>query len=168
MNRTRLRNKLWKSRSIEEKLVYNKQRNSCLPLNIKTKRDYYNNLDNKKAINNKSFWKFVKPHFSDEDSAFLNRSDLILIKMMYLVPSTQKCRTQYLGLMKNTKITLELELLEKLAKTASLYLKIHQSQMLKNTQQKKMKFFIQNFFSKCDQIRSFLRIWSHLLRKSLM
>ena len=87
-NRTRLRNKLWKSRSIEEKLVYNKQRNSCLPLNIKTKRDYYNNLDNKKAINNKSFWKFVKPHFSDEDSAFLNRSDLILIKMMYLVPST--------------------------------------------------------------------------------
>ena len=24
------------------------------------------------------------------------------------------------------------------------------------------------FFSKCDQIRSFLRIWSHLLKKSLM
>ena len=32
----------------------------------------------------------------------------------------------------------------------------------------KMKFSIQNFFSKCDQIRIFLRIWSHLLRKSLM
>ena len=25
-----------------------------------------------------------------------------------------------------------------------------------------------DFFSKCDQIRSFLRIWSHLLKKSLM
>ena len=25
-----------------------------------------------------------------------------------------------------------------------------------------------NFFSKCDQIRSFLRIWSYLLKKSLM
>ena len=24
------------------------------------------------------------------------------------------------------------------------------------------------FFNKCDQIRSFLRIWSHLLSKSLM
>ena len=32
----------------------------------------------------------------------------------------------------------------------------------------KMKFSIKNFFSKCDQIRSFLMIWSHLLKKSLM
>ena len=32
----------------------------------------------------------------------------------------------------------------------------------------KMKFFIKDFFSKCDKIRSFLRIWSHLLKKSLI
>ena len=31
-----------------------------------------------------------------------------------------------------------------------------------------MKFSIKNFFSKCDKIRSFLRIWSHLLKKSVM
>ena len=31
-----------------------------------------------------------------------------------------------------------------------------------------MTFFIKDFFSKCDRIRSFLRIWSHLLKKSLM
>ena len=31
-----------------------------------------------------------------------------------------------------------------------------------------MKFSIKDFFSKCNQIRSFLRIWSHLLKKSLM
>ena len=31
-----------------------------------------------------------------------------------------------------------------------------------------MKSSIKDFFSKCDQIRSFLRIWSHLLRKFLM
>ena len=31
-----------------------------------------------------------------------------------------------------------------------------------------MKFSIKGFFSKCNQIRSFLRIWSHLLKKSLM
>ena len=36
-----------------------------------------------------------------------------------------------------------------------------------NTAQK-MKFFIKDFFSKYDQIRSFLRIWSYLLKKSLM
>ena len=33
---------------------------------------------------------------------------------------------------------------------------------------KKIKFFIKDFFSKCDQIRRKLRIWSHLLKKSLM
>ena len=32
----------------------------------------------------------------------------------------------------------------------------------------KMKFSIKDFFSKCDQIRSFLPIWSHLLKKFLM
>ena len=31
-----------------------------------------------------------------------------------------------------------------------------------------MKFSIKDFLSKCDQIRSFLRIWSYLLKKSLM
>ena len=31
-----------------------------------------------------------------------------------------------------------------------------------------MKFFIEDFSSKCDQIRSFQRIWSDLLEKSLM
>ena len=33
---------------------------------------------------------------------------------------------------------------------------------------KKMKFSIKDLFSKCDQIRSFLRIWSHLLNKSFI
>ena len=32
----------------------------------------------------------------------------------------------------------------------------------------KIKFFIKDFFSKCDQIWRKLRIWSHLLKKSLM
>ena len=32
----------------------------------------------------------------------------------------------------------------------------------------KMKFSIEDFFSKCDQIRRKLLIWSHLLKKPLM
>ena len=32
----------------------------------------------------------------------------------------------------------------------------------------KMKFSIKDFFSKCDQVRRKLRIWSHLLKKFLM
>ena len=36
------------------------------------------------------------------------------------------------------------------------------------TAHKKNKFSIKYFFSKWDQIQSFLRIWSHLLKKSFM
>ena len=39
---------------------------------------------------------------------------------------------------------------------------------LTNYTTQKMNFSIKDFFSKCDQIRSFLWIWSHLLKKSLM
>ena len=38
---------------------------------------------------------------------------------------------------------------------------------LRHTTQK-MNFSITDFFSKCDQVRSFLRIWSHLLQKSVI
>ena len=33
---------------------------------------------------------------------------------------------------------------------------------------RKMKFSVKDFLRKCDQIRRFLRIWSYLLKKSLM
>ena len=42
------------------------------------------------------------------------------------------------------------------------------SSLLLFSLQKKMKFSIKDFFSKCDQIHRKLRIWSHLLKKSLM
>ena len=31
-----------------------------------------------------------------------------------------------------------------------------------------MRFSFKNFFSNCDKIRSFMRIWSHIMKKSLM
>ena len=36
------------------------------------------------------------------------------------------------------------------------------------TAHKKMKFFVKDFLGKCDQVLRKLRIWSHLLKKSLM
>ena len=38
---------------------------------------------------------------------------------------------------------------------------------LKGFTAQKMKFSTKDFFSKCDQIQSCLRIWSHLPKKSL-
>ena len=44
--------------------------------------------------------------------------------------------------------------------------KIFQKSIFQNTSSaQKMQNLIQDFFSKCVQIRSFLRIWSHLLKK---
>ena len=42
------------------------------------------------------------------------------------------------------------------------------SKNFQNSLHKKMNFSVEDFFSKCDQIRSFLRIWLHLLKKSFM
>ena len=39
---------------------------------------------------------------------------------------------------------------------------------IRSSTAQKMKFSIKGFFSKYDQIRRKLRIWSHLLKKSLM
>ena len=59
-----------KSRSTESKLAYNKQRNYCVSLIRQTKQDYYNNLDHKNIIDNKSFWKYVKPFLTDKTPRF--------------------------------------------------------------------------------------------------
>ena len=49
---------------------------------------------------------------------------------------------------------------------ADIYVTVYFSDNISTAQ--KMKFSIKDFFSKYDQIRRKLRIWSHLLKKSLM
>ena len=66
LDRTRLRNKFLKNRSAEKILAYNHQRDYCVPLIHKSKRNYYNTLDNRNVTDNKLFWKTVKPLFSDK------------------------------------------------------------------------------------------------------
>ena len=43
-----------------------------------------------------------------------------------------------------------------------------QWRLYRNFTAQKMMFFMTDLFSKCDQIRRKLRLWSHLLKKSLM
>ena len=77
MDRSRLRNKYLINRTEENKRAYNKQRNYVVSLVRKSKREYYNNLDIKKIIDNKKFWKTVKPLFSDKIS---RNNKIILIE----------------------------------------------------------------------------------------
>ena len=55
MKRSRLRNKYLKNNNEENRKLYAKQRNYCVSLLRKTKKGYYENLDERK--DNKLFWK---------------------------------------------------------------------------------------------------------------
>ena len=46
--------------------------------------------------------------------------------------------------------------------------RLHHRCLTESYTAQKMKFSIKDFFSKCDQIGRKLRIWSHLLKRSLM
>ena len=62
---TKLKNTL-KKRSEQNRLSYVKQRNYCVSLLRKTEKDYYANLNVKDILNNKQFWRAIKPLFSNK------------------------------------------------------------------------------------------------------
>ena len=66
MTRSRLRNKYIKNRNEENRAIYVKQRNYCVSLLRKSKKKYYENLDERNLMDNKLFWKTIKPSFSDK------------------------------------------------------------------------------------------------------
>ena len=66
MIRSRLRNKFNKYPTQENELAYKKQRNSCVKLFRKAKKEYYSNLDTSIFSDNKKFWDCMKPLFSDK------------------------------------------------------------------------------------------------------
>ena len=58
------------------KHLYNRQRNLCVSLLRKTKRDYFKQLNNKVISDNKKFWQTISPLFSEK--AF--RKETIILK----------------------------------------------------------------------------------------
>ena len=66
MTRSRLCNKYFKNRNEENRAIYVKQRNYYVYLLRKSKKKYYENLDEKNLMDNKLFWKTIKPSFSDK------------------------------------------------------------------------------------------------------
>ena len=66
MQRTHFRNKFLKDLTTENRLIYNKQRNFCLSLLRKEKRECFANLNKKDTTDNRTFWQIVKPFLSDK------------------------------------------------------------------------------------------------------
>ena len=67
MTRSRLRNKFLNTKTDADRKAYNKQRNFCVSLSHREKKSFFNNLNTKKIVDNKSFWQPVKPFFSDKN-----------------------------------------------------------------------------------------------------
>ena len=66
MQRSKLRNIFLKNRTEENRNNYAKQRNLCVTLLRKNKREFYGNLNEKKLCDNKKFGGVVKPVLSNK------------------------------------------------------------------------------------------------------
>ena len=75
MKRSKLKNNFNKKRSHENWCKYKPQRNYCVNLLRKSKRQYFSNISD--VTDNKSFWKFVKPDFSNKG---LNSNKIALVE----------------------------------------------------------------------------------------
>ena len=53
----------------------------------KIKTVYYNNLDHKKVVDNKSFWKYIKPHFPDKSS---NSNKITLVEKDLIIDQNEE------------------------------------------------------------------------------
>ena len=84
--RSKLKNKYNKNRTGKNWNNYKKQRNFCVILLRKTKKDYSNNLNIKYITDNKEFWKTIKPYFSNKG---LNSSTVILLEKNKIVTNGQ-------------------------------------------------------------------------------
>ena len=77
MERMRLRNNFLKNPIVANKLAYTKQRNFCVSLLRKVKREYFANLNEKNITDNRKFWQTVKPFLSEKNKS---REKITLVK----------------------------------------------------------------------------------------
>ena len=68
MKRSKLKTNFNKNRNHENGCKYETQRNYCVNLLGKSKKQYFSNISVSDVTDNKSFWKSVKPYFSNKGS----------------------------------------------------------------------------------------------------
>ena len=87
MKRSRLCNNSLKNRTGENKTLYAKQRNYCFSLLKKSKKKYFVHLNEKDILDNKLFWKTIKPLMPDK---VMNRDRINLSEKGELVKTELK------------------------------------------------------------------------------
>ena len=92
MHRSKHRNKFLKKRTEKNRRNYSKQRNLCVTLLQKSKREYFGNLDEKKICENKKFWSVVKPILSNK---VISNEKVTLIEDNNIVENDKKTATGF-------------------------------------------------------------------------
>ena len=90
MTRSTIKNQFNKDSSAKKWNSYKKQRNFCLKLLRQTKEKYFNNINAKKVSDNKTFWKLVKPFFSDKG---INSNNILLVEGNEIINGNGKIAT---------------------------------------------------------------------------
>ena len=88
MHRAKLKNKYNTNPTEFNHLHYKKQRNYCVNLLNKTKKEYYTNLDLSIFKDNKTFWKNIRPLFSDKQKE--RQRNIILIEDDLVISENNK------------------------------------------------------------------------------
>ena len=105
--RTRLKSKIHKNPSKENKIAYKKQRNFCVSLRRKCMKNYLKKLTEKGLAANKSFWKFMKPFLTNK--GFIGNNDTTLIHKNKIISdekqSTKLFNSYYINIVEKSSGT---------------------------------------------------------------
>ena len=88
MLRSKLKNKFNKERNHINWCNYKRQRNHCLSILRKTKKEYFNSLNMKQVSLNKLFWKSVKPFFFNVKGS--NSSKIVLVEVNNIISDEEE------------------------------------------------------------------------------
>ena len=88
MNRSKLKNVYNKDPSELNKTNYKKQRNFCVGLLAKEKKKQYNNLDLKVVDDNKTFWKSIKPLFSNKQN--VSQKNIVIVEKDKIISKNEE------------------------------------------------------------------------------
>ena len=106
MKRSSLRNKYLKHRTDLNKECYNKQRNYCTHLIKKAKKEYYSHLNPSSVSNSMTFWKTVKPLFTDK---ILTGDNIVLVENDEIVNENDKIADIFIIFFSNAVNMLNIE-----------------------------------------------------------
>ena len=108
MHISKSKNRFNKIPTEDNKRLYKRQRNFCVSLLKKEKRNYYNNLDLKIFDDNKTFWQRIKPLFSDKMKAI--ESDIVLVENEIITSDNKEVAEKFNNFFNEAVENLDIEL----------------------------------------------------------